>query len=180
MDFEPLASDERVLAATGKTWAEWLAILDAAGAQSLSHKEIVAVLRDQHGVGPWWQQNVTVTYERARGLRAKHERPGGFQVSVTKTLSVPAAQVYRAWRDGRTRARWYSGPAFTIRKATPDKSLRITWADGTHVDVELYPKGEAKTQVSVQHSTLPSATAAEKQKRFWAVCLAALKAQLEE
>jgi uncharacterized protein YndB with AHSA1/START domain len=178
-DYEPPVSDEAVFAKTGKRWAEWFQALDAAGARKLSHKEIVAVVRDQHGAGPWWQQMVTVTYEQARGLRAKHEMPSGYQVSVSKTLGAPVAQVYRAWRDGRARARWYAGPAFTVRKATPEKTLRLTWADETHVEVSLYARGDAKTQVTIQHSKLPTAAAAEKLKRFWAERLADLKARLE-
>ena len=66
------------------------------------------------------------------------------------------------------------------KRSETDKSLRITWADGsTSVDVELYPKGEAKTQVTIQHSKLPNATAVKRQKAFWAEALDRLKAQLE-
>lgn len=79
--------DTAVKARTGKTWAEWFANLDGAGATRMSHKEIVAYLGGHHQVPEWWQQMVTVTYEQGRGLREKHETPGGFQVSVTKTIS---------------------------------------------------------------------------------------------
>jgi len=43
-----------------------LAILDKAGAKKMDHKQIVAYLSEQHQVGPWWQQMVTVGYEQAR------------------------------------------------------------------------------------------------------------------
>ena len=74
-------SDEAVKAKTGKTWKEWFAILDKAGARKMTHKEIVQVLNSEHGVGPWWQQMVTVTYEHERGLRDRHEKPEGYQIS---------------------------------------------------------------------------------------------------
>jgi len=49
----------------------------------------------------------------------------------------------------RLRDRWLADPAFIIRKATPGKSLRITWVDGkTTLEVMLYPKGTGKTQVT--------------------------------
>lgn len=70
----PLTSDAAVAAKTGKSWAQWFAVLDAAGANKMSHKEIVAYLRDNHDIGSWWQQMVTVGYEQARGLREKHAR----------------------------------------------------------------------------------------------------------
>jgi hypothetical protein len=42
-------SDAAVYARTGRTWQEWFASLDAAGARKLAHKGIVAVLSKQHG-----------------------------------------------------------------------------------------------------------------------------------
>jgi hypothetical protein len=47
--------DAAVAKATGRPWAEWLALLDAAGAQALDHKGIVAqVAASQPSVGGWW------------------------------------------------------------------------------------------------------------------------------
>ena len=47
-----------------------------------------------------------------------------------------------------------AGRAITIRKATPEV-VRITWSDGTHVDVLFYAKGDAKSQVSIDHHRRP-------------------------
>jgi uncharacterized protein YndB with AHSA1/START domain len=174
-------SDAAVKAATGNTWDEWFAILDAAGAAGMSHKQIVAVLREQHSVPDWWTQMVTVQYEQERGLRQKHEKPEGFQVSANRTMAAPVAAAFGAWTDEATRRRWLPDPGFTIRKATPEKSLRITWVDGrTSVEALFYAKGEAKTQVSVQHSNLPDAAAAEAMKAYWGEALDRLKAVLQE
>ena len=178
--FTPSMSDSAVQAKTGKTWAEWFALLDAAGAKKMDHKQIVAVLTEQHNVDAWWRQTVTVNYEQARGLRAKHETATGFQVGASRTISAPVSRLFQAWKDARTRARWLPETGLTIRKSTPDKSLRITWSDGvTHLDVELYPKGDAKTQVTIQHSKLPNAAAVTRFKAFWAAALDRLKALLE-
>ena len=52
---------------------------------------------------------------------------------------------------------------FTVRKATENKSLRITWIDdATNLDVQFYAKGETKCQVTLEHARLKSAKAAEK------------------
>lgn len=172
-------SDAAVLAATGKTWDEWFRILDEAGAASLSHKEIVALLSQSFGhVSGWWQQSITVEYEKARGLREKHQHADGYSASASKTMSVRADAVFEAWQDPSQRARWLE-KEIVIRKATPPKSLRITWTDGTHVDVYVYPKGENKCQVSLEHSKLPDRDAAERQKLFWRKALDRLKATLE-
>lgn len=173
-------SDEAVKAKTGKTWAEWFTILDAAGAKKLDHKSIVAILREQHGVGSWWRQMVTVGYERERGLRQVHQNARGFSASASRTMAVPVTKLFNAWNDRKTRQRWLSKPDFEIRKATPGKSMRITWVDKkTNVDVGFFPKGKAKAQVAVQHDKLADAKAVARMKNFWGKALANLQEILE-
>jgi uncharacterized protein YndB with AHSA1/START domain len=160
--------DEAVRKATGKTWKQWFALLDRAGANQWDHKRIVAHIHENHGVGPWWQQMVTVAYEQERGLRAKHEKPGGFQISRSRTIAAPAAALFAAFEDSHQRARWLKDPDVSIRKATPNKSMRVTWVDDkTTLEVNFYPKGREKTQVVVQHGKLPTSAAAERMKTYW-------------
>ena len=173
-------SSEAVQAKTGKTWLEWFDILDKAGARKMDHKQIVAYLSEQHQVGPWWQQMVTVGYEQERGLREKHEMPEGYQISRSKTIAVPVGKLYKAWKDGRVRRHWLPEPGLTIRRATSDKTIRASWADGTtSLDVAFYPKGENKTQVTVQHNKLADADEAGRMKAYWAAALNGLKEMLE-
>jgi uncharacterized protein YndB with AHSA1/START domain len=163
-------SSDAVQKATGKSWDEWLAILDAAGAKTMTHQEIVAVLAKKHKVGPWWQQMVTVGYEQARGRRVKHQRSHGFSINRSKTIAVPIAAAYAAWNDKVKRSKWLADPALTIRKATANKSLRITWNDGEgegNLDVQFYAKGKEKTQVTIEHARLKNEKAAEKMKAYW-------------
>ena len=69
---------------------------------------------------------------------------------------------------------------FRIRKATANKSLRLTWEDGqTSVTATFIPKSSGKCQVVAQHSKLPDAKAAAKMKKFWAEALDRLKEFLE-
>lgn len=171
-------SDEAVRAKTGKTWDEWLAILDAAGARSLGHKEIVALLSERHGVGPWWRQMVTVTYEQARGMREKHQTASGYTANASRTIGVPVSRLFEAWSDEGFRHRWLPAK-MTIRKATPDKSLRITWEDGSNVDVGLVSKGESKSQVAVEHAKLPDAEAVTRAKEYWKQALDRLREMVE-
>ncbi len=67
-----------------------------------------------------------------------------------------------------------------VRKATTDKSMRITWDDGTSVEVGFYAKGAAKSMVAVAHTKLPDKARADELKRFWSERLDALAAQLAE
>jgi Activator of Hsp90 ATPase homolog 1-like protein len=173
-------SDHAVQTKTGKTWAEWCAVLDKAGAAKWPHKQIAAYLHEELGVSGWWSQMVTVGYEQARGLREKHQVSGGFQISRSKTLAASVSAAFKAWQDTKQRKRWLADPDFTIRKATADRNIRATWIDGrTNVEVYFDPKGKDKCQVVVQHNKLPDAKAGERMKKYWCEQLDALKDVLE-
>ncbi len=168
-----------VLAKTGKTWERWFAILDKAGARKLAHKDIALYLSETHRVPDWWCQMVTVGYEQARGLRQKHERPDGYSISKSVTLLVPIAKAYAAWDDPKQRALWLDETRVAVRKATANKTMRITWVDGkSSLEVYFWDKGPSKCQVVVQHSKLATASAAAKMKSSWAARLNRLKAIL--
>ncbi|MET1018559.1 MAG: hypothetical protein ABWX62_01100 [Microterricola sp.] len=82
-------SDDALLAATGKTWAEWFAILDAEGAQGWKHSVTARWLDANFPIGGWWAQGVTVGYEQARGIRNPGQRQdGSYEVSASKTLPL--------------------------------------------------------------------------------------------
>ncbi len=172
-------SSDAVQKATGKTWDEWLALLDAAGAKTMTHQQIVAVL-SKNGVGPWWQQMVTVGYEQARGLRVKHQRPDGFSINRSKTIAASIVAVFAAWSDKRQRGKWLADADFTVRKATANKSLRIAWSAGAgNLEVQFYAKGKDKCQVTIEHSRLKNEKAIAKMKAYWGEQLDKLKTLLE-
>jgi uncharacterized protein YndB with AHSA1/START domain len=177
----PRMSDDAVQAKTGKTWKEWFAILDKAGAKKMSHQAIVKYLNEKQGVGPWWQQMVTVTYERARGLRDLHQKPGGYEISVSRTINVPVSKLYRAFANDKARNAWLAEDGLAVRKATPNKSLRVTWNDvKTSLEISFIAKSDNKSQVVVQHSKLPNAKASTTMKTYWSKALDRLRASLEK
>jgi len=70
-------SSAAVRKATTKTWAQWLALLDQAGAKKLPHKGIALLLQQKHRLGDWWCQMVAVGYEQARGQASAFGKTGG-------------------------------------------------------------------------------------------------------
>ena len=162
-------SDAAVEKRTGKTWPEWFVLLDRAGAKKMTHQQIVAFLVKNHGLGPWWQQMVTVAYEQTRGMRELHQTAKGYQISVSKTLNAPLSEVFDAWHNEKIRRQWLDHPAFEVRKSNKDKSLRISWVDGaSNVEVNFYAKGSERCQIVVQHNKLKDAKDAERKKGYWA------------
>jgi uncharacterized protein YndB with AHSA1/START domain len=171
-------SDEAVKRATGKDWAEWLKVLDKEGAKKMGHREIVEVVSRKYGVGPWWQQMVTVGYERARGLRDVHQTATGFVANASRTIAAPVEELSAAWSDGRRRAKWL-GVKAEVRKTASKKSLRFDWPDGTQVMVTFDAKGDAKSVVTIEHSKLAGVKDVAARKAFWSETLAKLKEMLE-
>lgn len=175
----PRIGDATVREKTGKSWKEWFALLDDAGAAQRPHAEIARSLAEEHGLSGWWSQSVTVEYERTRGLRQEHERPDGFQVGATKTIAASRAEVWRAWEDEAVRELWLPGARIEVRTATKPKMMRLDWGDGGRLAVYLDESGE-KTRLAVQHEQLPDREAAERAKAFWRERVGVLKDLLEK
>lgn len=172
-------SGEAVYSATGRTWDEWFAIFDSAGCAGKTHKEIVAVARE-NGAGAWWRQMVAVQYERTRGLREMHMGcDGDFRVNVSRTIGAPISALFEAWNDPARRQCWLPGADLSIRKANTNKALRITWNQVQNLDVNLMAKGDERSQCAVEHSKLSGQSDVEQQRAYWASALDRLKALLE-
>jgi len=171
-------STAAVARATGHGWNYWLLALDKAGAAALPHREIVAVLYKKLGLKKsWWLQMITVGYEQARGLRKLNEKSDGFVATVSRTISVPISALFAAWEEGR-RGDWLPD-AIEVRRATRNKSMRITWPDGSGVDVNFYDKGGNKAIVAIEAGKLPDEGAVAAVKQLWGSTLDRLKSTLE-
>lgn len=167
--------DEAVRAKTGKTWKQWVRALDAIDAVEMPHRDIARHVGQTYELTGWWAQTVTVGYERIRGLRdVGQRRGGGYEANKSRTFPTPVARLYRAFADPATRRRWLPGVDLSFRKKTPEKSLRITWPDGTSVHVYFTAKGDAKSQVAIQHAGLATKSDAARRKAYWGERLDAL------
>ncbi len=160
-------SDEAVTAKTGKHWSQWLSILDRKQTPSLTHKEMAIFLRENHQLSPWWSQMITVGYEQARGLRKKNETLKGYQVSASRTIALPVAELFTIWANEQERE-WLVGQPLHVRSITLNKALRINWkTPASHVDVDFYPKNGSKTQIVISHTKLPGSKEVKEFRTFW-------------
>jgi hypothetical protein len=173
-------SDEAVKAETGKSWADWFGILDAAGAKKWPHKEIANYLYNKENVRGWWSQMIAVGYEQERGLRQAHQASDGFTASASRTIAAPLAWLFKAWSDDKARRRWLPDAKLEISKATAGKSLRAAWDGGkSRVEILFYKKGTRKSQVTVDHRKLKNAKESAKMKSYWFEALNRLQQSLE-
>lgn len=173
-------SDAAIKKATGCDWESWVHCLDYAGASDWSHRAIADYVHTTFKVKDWWTQTVTVGYERIKGLRAiGQRRDGGYEANKSKTVNAPAAAVFRAFAHARVRKHWLPGVNLKVKKATPNRSVRMLWDDGTPVEVWIVEKGRGKTAAQVQHRKLASKDVADERKRYWDGRLVALTKVLE-
>jgi hypothetical protein len=180
VDWEPVASEEAVREATGRGWDQWLSVLDEWGAAQRSHTEIARWLRTELEVPGWWSQTITVSYERARGLRAPGQRPDGWAATASKTVAVPVERLFEAFTDPALRERWLPGAELDQRSGTAPKSARFDWEDGsTRVIAGFESLSEAKSRVGLSHERLPDADTADEMKTFWRERVAEMKTVLE-
>lgn len=165
---EPKMADATLQRATGRSWDDWFRILDDWDATTKGHPVVARHVREAHGVDGWWAQTITVGYEWARGLRQAHETPGGFQVSVTRTIGASADEVWRDFTEARRRNRWL--PAGTLRvrtgTGTPGRSARFDDADGRLVHIYLTAKGE-RSSVAVTTEGLAGPDEVVAQRDVW-------------
>ena len=169
-DFAKLAgmSEAKIKESTGCTWERWVWTLDQVNAHNWPHREIAEYVKDKYKVPDWWTQAVTVGYERIKGLRAKGQRrSGSWEASKSKTMDAPVGKLFRSFKQPKLRAAWLNGARVVVRTSVPNKSVRMTWEDGSSVEAYFTSKGRSKSVVAVQHTKLESRVAADRMKAFW-------------
>ena len=178
--YETVVSDEKMVEATGKSHEEWFTILDAWGGTDHDHTEIARHVIDELGVPGWWGQSITVSYERARGLRAVGQMKDGWTINASRTINAAVGELFDAFEDLDVRRRWLPDAELSTRTATRPKSARYDWEDGsTRVVVAFEAKGSQRATVYVSHERLPDADTAEAMKAYWRSALVELKGLLE-
>jgi uncharacterized protein YndB with AHSA1/START domain len=181
-------SDASVRKATGRSWGEWRALLDKAGAARMTHREIVRWLAPLLP-NPWWQQSVTVEYEKTvRRRQVGQTAESGFQIGVQRTLPYPAPQVWdvllsprglAVWlgRTGRLRLqkgaryRTRDGARGELRSITPGSFLRLSWQPArwekpSILQLRVQDK-DGRAAVQFHQEKLPDARIREAMRARW-------------
>jgi len=199
---EPAISEETLKTKTGKSWAEWLSILDSWGASEKGHKQTARYLGEVWGVSAWWAQSITVRYERESGLRLFGQRSEGtFTVSVQRTIRATPDRAFDALTQPDVLSRWFTTSAQADlrvggRYANADgdqgefvifdrpQRLRFTWDNPEHcpntlVEVVLTEKPGGSVTVRLEHSRIRSQAGYLDMKEGWTWAMDSLKSYLE-
>lgn len=194
---------EAVERATGHGWDFWFDTLDAQAATEFEHPEIVATLAAAGIENGWWQQQIAVGYEQARGLREVGETAAaGYQVGCQRTLRISKPQLWEfltspagmpTWLGADIDAALAPGERFEtdeairgeIRTRADGERLRLTWQPSgwdrpSTLQLTLsYPRNTAgKTTLRIHHEHLSDAATREAMRSRWTAVLDAIEDQI--
>ncbi len=192
-------SSAAALEATGRDWSAWFALLDQAGARAWGHKRMVAFVAAQGLDSGWWQQMITSSYERERGLKQiGQSADAGFQIGVQRTLPIPTGELWRLLMGPAGLALWlgelpelplekgatYETPAGVrgeIRSWRKGQRVRLTWwpsdlAAPTTLQVTVSsPRGASdRAALRFHQEKLLDADHRERMRAHWKAVLAEL------
>ncbi|TVR55395.1 MAG: hypothetical protein EA426_15345 [Spirochaetaceae bacterium] len=167
--------------ATGRTRAQWFAVLDELGARDMAHKEIAQTLEQRKLIeDAWWCQTVTVEYERHIGRRAEGQlSSGAFSVSASKTFAAADLDAaLAAWCAAIGTPEAYDGVAAErpaqVSTSEAWRYWRVKLADGSGATVAISMKATGKATASVSHDGLPDGDVTTSRKAYWKSVLARL------
>lgn len=169
----PDVSEERVREHTGRGWQEWVDLIDAGPGRKATHAAIAEWVDQEHRVGGWWAQGITVGYERITGLRLPGQMPDGtFSVSRTKTLALEPDQVRGLIDDDEARTALLPGLQARLRSKPSAKSPRFSLTDsdsGEDLGVLQFrvEPTSAACRLVVTHDKLPGPAAGQAWKEHW-------------
>jgi len=189
--------DASCTAATGKTFAEWAALIDDRGLGG-KRRDAIQLIYDQTGRGKdvWWPTTIWVECERRRGIVKKDGRPEGYNICCTKSFKLAPEVVFEAFASEAEMTSWVigwqgamtEGASFTVAGCTgtvgrirPGKDIRMTWLspgfDPTEIEVQFARAGN-KTTVNVYHKRIQTRAEADGLRRAWGEALDRLRAKL--
>ena len=194
-------SNASVLKCTGKTWDQWISILEKAGGRGLTHGEIVAILKKKYKLTVWWQQGVTTGFEMHIGRKLEgRNAKGEYSTVATKTLPISQSALWRyleshegqgVWLEPMADFRFGAGEQFEvaggvfgeIRTLKKPERLRLRWNNEdwpkpSVLNIAVIPRPADKCVLVFQHDHLPSERAKTTMNGHWKKILAALKERL--
>ena len=182
-------SEARCIEKTGHGFDYWFAILDRFKAPAAGHTAAARHLRNEHGVSAWYAQAITVSYERARGIRTVNQLCSGrFQVSASRVLPVSTEVATAALGHAKQRRLWLASiesevaqalagalASGRIKRGTKANTFRFRSAFGV-TDARITPKADGRSTVQVSTTELADQAATEAVRAGWREVLDAFRA----
>lgn len=196
-------SSASVEKATGRTWDEWIEILDKRGATMLTHKEIVAFLTKRYRLNKWWQQQVSTGYEIHIGRKLPGRNAKGlYSMTATKTFPINQKAMWELLTSPEGTRLWLKpmsemvylpkspyeveGGIFgEVRTLKAPMRMRLTWQDSdwekpTVLQIYVIPRPGEKCLLALQQDGLTTAQLKEQMRGHWHDAMNALLAHIQQ
>lgn len=196
-----IISNQSVLKNTGKSWVQWVQILNKNGSLSLTHQEIVKILKVKYKQSLWWQQQIAISYEVYVGKRLPGQNSKGkYSATPVKTFPISAESIWqflmsprgqKFWLNDHTHYRLDKGSFFEatggyygeVRTILKNKRMRLRWIEAeteerSYLQVYIFAKGKSKSMLVFQHDEIATAREKEKFKDHWKKVLGKLYDEL--
>jgi uncharacterized protein YndB with AHSA1/START domain len=185
-------TSESLVKHTGFNWDQWIVKLKKAGADLLTHKEIVALLKTKFKVTPWWQQIIASGYEIHIGKKIEGQNEKGlYQVTVTKMMNIAPKKMWdflsspeglNVWLKPLSEFHMEKGESFEVsggifgevRTIKPPEKVRLKWEDPdwarkSVVQIYVLPRPTEKNRcmLVIMHEELMNPRIKEKQRTYW-------------
>ncbi len=170
----PEVNDDSVRDHTGRGWDEWCDLIDSGPGRSAGHTAIAAWVQDEHRVGAWWAQAVTIGYERITGLRLPGQMADGtFTATRSRTMKLDADAVREMLLSETDRQDLFPEHDTVLRSRESAKRVRIAMGGGV-AEFSIDPRDDGKVKITVAHVSLPDVESMEHWKFYWREWLDAL------
>lgn len=175
-------------------WAQWIELLNKAGAQNLNYQQIVSYLKKKKNAKVWWAHIVAGGYEIHQGRRLPGQHLNGtYSVIVTKTFPLTRIKAYQwltqkdiidIWLKPLSPIQIEKGQVFEtaggvygeIRTFKKNFRIRFTWneSDGeasSVVQLLLFDGGQGKMKnkcaIGFQHEKIKNAREKAIKRDYW-------------
>lgn len=182
-------SNAAAIKRTGHGLDYWFKVLDRFGTGH-GHTKTAQYLHSTHKLPGWYAQSITVTWERARGLRQENQScTGAFQVSVSRSIAATVDALADLINGAGTRKRWLEGVDPSLRRAMEDAfaagkrmqlkprgqaRMRYKWLSSV-VELRLTANPNGKSTLVADSSELPDADAVEVRREAFGKALDRLR-----
>ncbi len=172
---------DAIAKATHRSWEDWVALFDQAGARQKDHTAIATLARELMpetvAQKEWWAQSTAVAYGQYAGLRVPGQTSTGeFQVSTSRTIPGDKDAALKAWVEVVDSRNEFGGVPIEGEASTSHtdkwRYWRVKLADGTRVTVTISDKPGGKASVGLQHSKLDSTESIDYWRPIWKDLLA--------
>lgn len=185
-----IITNQSILKNTGKSWVEWISTLNKHGAQNLTHKEIVKILKVKFRQSIWWQQQITICYDIYVGKRIEGQNSKGkYSASPVKTIHHSAEKVWKfiisvkgqkIWLGNYANYTFNKGDTFEsdggyygeVRTVLKNKRIRLKWIESetdnkSYLQIHIVSRGPEKSMLVFQHDEISTNKEKEKLKTHW-------------